>query len=339
MPDIATHPVTPPPFNHVLVTGGAGFIGSHLSEALLARGIKVTVIDNLSTGSRDNIAHLMPNPAFTFIEASVTDTALLNGIVPACDFVFHLAAAVGVELIVRDPIGVIETNVEGTTAVLRAASLSKTPVLLTSTSEVYGKNTYVPFAEDDDRVLGPTTKSRWCYAESKAVDEFLGLAYYRQRGLPVIIVRLFNTVGPRQTGQYGMVVPRFVRQALSGRPITVYGNGRQTRCFCHVQDVIRALLQLSATPAAAGEIFNVGSTEEVSILELAREVLEVTGSSSEIVFIPYDEAYEPGFEDMVRRVPSIQKIQKAIGWTPLLSLREIISDVAAYEQRHRGGEA
>lgn len=339
MPDIATHPVPPPTFSHVLVTGGAGFIGSHLSEALLARGIKVTVIDNLSTGSRDNIAHLMPNPAFTFIEASVTDTALLNDMVSACDFVFHLAAVVGVELIIRDPIGVIETNVEGTTAVLRAASLSKTPVLLTSTSEVYGKNTYAPFAEDDDRVLGPTTKSRWCYAESKAVDEFLALAYYRQRDLPVIIVRLFNTVGPRQTGQYGMVVPRFVRQALSGRPITVYGNGQQTRCFCHVQDVIRALLQLSATPAAAGEIFNVGSTEEVSILELAHQVLEVTGSSSEIVFVPYDEAYEPGFEDMVRRVPSIQKIQKAIGWTPLLSLREIISDVAAYEQRHRGGAA
>lgn len=325
-------------FNHVLVTGGAGFIGSHLSETLLAQGIKVTVIDNLSTGSRDNIAHLMSNPAFTFIEASITDSALLKEIVPQCDFVFHLAATVGVELIVRDPIGVIETNVEGTTAVLRAANLSKTPVLITSTSEVYGKNTYVPFAEEDDRLLGPTTKSRWSYAESKAVDEFLGLAYHRQHGLPVIIVRLFNTVGPRQTGQYGMVVPRFVRQALSGQPITVYGNGQQTRCFCHVQDVIRALFWLSATPAVMGEIFNVGSTEEVSILELAQRVRDVTGSRSEIVFIPYDEAYEPGFEDMVRRVPSIEKIQKAIGWRPILSLREIIRDVAAYERQQRGGE-
>lgn len=326
-------------FKHVLVTGGAGFIGSHLSEALLAQGIKVTVIDNLSTGSRDNIAHLMSDPAFAFIEASITDGALLKELVPQCDFVFHLAAAVGVELIVRDPISVIETNVEGTTAVLRAASLSQTPVLITSTSEVYGKNTYVPFAEEDDRLLGPTTKSRWSYAESKAVDEFLGLAYYRQRGLPVIIVRLFNTVGPRQTGQYGMVLPRFVRQALSGQPITVYGNGRQTRCFCHVQDVIRALLQLSVTPTVMGEIFNIGSTEEVSILELAEHVRDITGSSSEIVFIPYDEAYEPGFEDMVRRVPSIQKIQRAIGWRPLLSLREIIRDVAAYERQRRGGQA
>ncbi len=326
-------------FDEVLITGGAGFIGSHLAEALLAHGTRVTVIDNLSTGSRENIAHLLPHPGFTFIEDTITNPARLHEVLPRCAFVFHLAAAVGVELIVHDPIGVIETNVEGTTAVLRAAAMYQTPVLITSTSEVYGKGVQVPFAEEDDRVLGPTTKSRWCYAESKAVDEFLGLAYYRQRGLPVVIVRLFNTVGPRQTGQYGMVVPRFVRQALSGRPITVYGDGSQTRCFCNVQDVVRALLQLSTTPAAVGQIFNIGSTEEVSILQLAQTVRDVTGSKSEIVFIPYDEAYEPGFEDMARRVPDIRKIQEFTGWMPSLSLRETIAQIAAYEIPRLGGKA
>ncbi len=325
-------------FHHVLITGGAGFIGSHLAEALLAQGTRVTIIDNLSTGRLANIAHLLSNPALTFIEDTIANTTRLEEAMSTCDFVFHLAAAVGVELIVRDPIGVIETNVEGTMAVLRtAARCGNKPVLITSTSEVYGKGVQVPFSEEDDRVFGPTTKSRWCYAESKAVDEFLGLAYYRQRGLPVILVRLFNTVGPRQTGQYGMVVPRFVRQALSGQPITVYGSGEQTRCFCHVQDVVRALLHLSITPEAYGQIFNVGSTEEVSILELAQRVKDVTQSSSEIVFIPYDEAYEPGFEDMARRVPDTRKIQRLIGWMPRLLLREIIAHIAAYERRQTGG--
>ncbi len=315
-----------------LITGGAGFIGSHLAEALLAQGKSVVVIDNLSTGSLDNIAALLQHPRFTFIKDTIANTPLLHDVLARCEFVFHLAAAVGVELIVRDPIGVIETNVEGTMAVLRAAARYAIPVLITSTSEVYGKGIRVPFAEEDDRLLGPTTKSRWCYAESKAVDEFLGLAYYREQGLPVVIVRLFNTIGPRQTGQYGMVVPRFVRQALHGAPITVYGDGSQTRCFCNVQDVVRALIQLSVTPAAMGHIFNIGSTEEVRILDLAHMVREEARSASDIIFVPYDKAYEPGFEDMARRVPDIRKIQTMLGWTPQLSLRETLAQMIAYER-------
>jgi len=316
----------------ILITGGAGFIGSHLAETLISQGKRVIVIDNLATGSLDNIASLLHHPNFTFIEDTIAHLDLLHEVLPHCEFVFHLAAAVGVELIVRDPISVIETNIEGTMTVLRAAARHQTPVLITSTSEVYGKGVRVPFSEEDDRLLGPTTKSRWCYAESKAVDEFLGLAYQRKQGLPVTIVRLFNTVGPRQTGQYGMVVPRFVRQALQGKPMTVYGDGQQTRCFCNVQDVVRALIQLSRTPQAAGHIFNVGSTEEVSILSLAQTVREIAGSESEIVFIPYDEAYESGFEDMARRVPDIRKIQAMLGWTPRLSLRETIVQMVAYEK-------
>ncbi len=316
----------------ILITGGAGFIGSHLAETLIAEGKRVIVIDNLATGSLDNIAPLLKHPNFTFIEDTITHLELLHDVLPECEFVFHLAAAVGVKLIVRDPVWVIETNIEGTMAVLRAAARYQTPVLITSTSEVYGKGVRVPFSEEDDRLLGPTTKSRWCYAESKAVDEFLGLAYQREHGLPVTIVRLFNTVGPRQTGQYGMVVPRFVRQALQGKPITVYGDGQQTRCFCNVQDVVHALIQLSRTPEAAGHIFNVGSTEEVSILTLAQTVREITGSHSEIIFVSYDEAYEPGFEDMARRVPDIRKIQTMLGWTPRLSLRETIAQMVAYEK-------
>lgn len=319
-----------------LVTGGCGFIGSHLAEALLDRGDRVTVVDDLSTGRLDNVAHLVGRPDFRVAIETITDEAAMDRLVSACDIIYHLAAAVGVELIVSDPVRVIETNIVGSGAVLRVAARYRKRVVLASTSEVYGKSEAVPFGEDADRVLGPTTRSRWCYACSKAMDEFLALAYHKSEGLPVVVARLFNTVGPRQTGRYGMVVPRLVRQALAGQPLTVYGDGQQTRCFCHVADVVRALAGLGRAPGAVGEVFNVGSTEEVTIEALARRVLALTGSGSEIIYVPYDEAYEAGFEDMRRRVPDIAKVERCLGWRPRATLDDILRDVIAHEARASG---
>jgi UDP-glucose 4-epimerase len=320
--------------NHYLITGGAGFIGSHLAEALLARGDAVTIIDDLSTGRMANIAHLQDNENFAFAIDTVTNAMVMDHLVSRCDAVFHLAAAVGVQLIVENPVHTIETNILGTEAVLQAAARYRRPLLIASTSEVYGKGVQIPFNEEDDRVLGSTTKSRWAYAESKAVDEFLALAYHKSHDLPTTIVRLFNTIGPRQTGRYGMVAPRFVQQALRGDPITVYGDGSQSRCFCNVADVVRALAALIAPPdagaATAGEVFNVGSTEEITILDLARKVLTLTGRDpGDVRFIPYDEAYEPGFEDMQRRVPDTRKIKNAIGWQPTIPLDQTLRQIIA----------
>lgn len=313
-----------------LITGGAGFIGSHLAETLLTDGHAVTVIDNLSTGRFENIAHLEEHPRFRFAIEDVRNETVMDRLVSECNIIFHLAAAVGVNLIVESPIHTIETNVKGTEMVLRIARRYRRKVLLASTSEVYGKGMKVPFSEDDDRVLGSTLKSRWSYATSKALDEFLALAYHKEIGLPVVIFRLFNTVGPRQTGHYGMVLPRFVRWALRGEPIQVYGDGQQTRCFASVFDVVRAITALADTPAAVGQVYNVGSGEEVTIYELAVRICERTGSSSKIELIPYHKAYEEGFEDMRRRVPDTSKIQAAVGWQPTLSLTEIIDSVVGY---------
>lgn len=322
--------------SHVLITGGAGFIGSHLAEALLARGGTVTVIDDLSTGRFENIEPLIGHPRFRFAIDTITHALVMDRLASECDVIIHLAAAVGVELIVHDPVRTIETNVLGTHSVLQAAARYRRKVLITSTSEVYGKGVRVPFAEDDDRLLGPTTRARWSYSDSKAVDEFLGLAYYKQHELPVVVVRLFNTVGPRQSGQYGMVIPRFVGQALSGQPLTVYGDGQQTRCFCNVRDVVAALMGLIECPSAVGEVFNVGSTDEVSIVALARHILALTDRPPEnIIFVPYAQAYEPGFEDMQRRVPDISKIRRTIGWVPTVSLDETLRQVI---QNHRARE-
>src|SRR5215213_740036 len=285
----------------VLITGGAGFIGSHLSEAYLARGDAVLVLDDLSTGSIDNIRHLRQHPRFQATVESVHNHPVTAELIDQCDVVFHLAAAVGVKLIVESPVRTIETNVHGTEVVLAQANKKKKKVLIASTSEVYGLSDRVPFREDGPLVMGPTTKGRWSYACSKAIDEFLALAYWRERSLPTVVVRLFNTVGPRQTGRYGMVIPSFVKQALEGRPITVYGDGTQTRCFAHVGDVVGALIKLMDHPEAVGQVFNIGSDEEVTIAELARRVKALTGSASEIVLVPYAEAYEQGFEDMPRR--------------------------------------
>jgi UDP-glucose 4-epimerase len=321
---------------HALVTGGAGFIGSHLSEALLAHGYEVTVLDDLSTGRYENITHLAAEPAFRFVEGTVTDSSLVERLTRDADIVFHMAAVVGVELIVSDPVHVIETNVMGTQSVLSAAARLGRKVLIASTSEIYGKNERIPFREDDDRLLGPTTRSRWSYATSKAIDEFLGLAYHQKHGLPVVVSRFFNTVGPRQTGRYGMVVPRFVQQALKGESITVYGDGLQSRCFCDVADVVRAILGLAESPAAVGQVFNIGSGEEVTILDLARKVLTMTGtngvSEDRIRFVPYSEAYQPGFEDMRRRVPDTSKIRRLTRWEPRISLEETLGRIIAYYQ-------
>ncbi len=313
-----------------LITGGAGFIGSHLSEALLAAGHEVTIIDDLSTGRFSNIQHLVEDPRFHFAIESITNETVMDRLVSECDLIYHLAAAVGVELIVKDPVHVIETNILGSHAVLRVANRYRKKVLLASTSEIYGKNDTIPFREDDDRVLGPTTRSRWSYSTSKAVDEFLALAYHRQKGLPTVIFRLFNTIGPRQTGRYGMVVPRFVRQALAGEPITVYGDGRQSRCFTDVEDVVRATIGLAEEPRAVGEVFNVGGSEEITIGDLAQKVRRLTDSRSEIVFIPYEEAYEAGFEDMQRRVPDITKVSRLIGYCPQVGLDESLRRIIAY---------
>jgi nucleoside-diphosphate-sugar epimerase len=315
-----------------LITGGAGFIGSHLAERLLQRGDTVVVLDNLSTGSMENIRHLKSSERMSYHLDSIENRQLLAELVDDADVIVHLAAAVGVKLIVESPVRTIETNVNGTQHILEAACKKRKLVLTASTSEVYGKNTNVPFREDADLVLGPTTKGRWSYAASKALDEFLALAYWKEKKLPVIVVRLFNTVGPRQTGRYGMVLPNFVQAALDAKPISVYGNGQQCRCFCDVRDTVEALTRLIDTPRSVGEVINVGNTEEISIEALARLVKERTRSSSPIEFIPYDQAYEPGFEDMMRRVPSVEKLHALTGFRPQISLNEIIDRVTAYFQ-------
>ncbi|HKG14185.1 MAG TPA: GDP-mannose 4,6-dehydratase [Pyrinomonadaceae bacterium] len=314
----------------VLITGGAGFIGSHLSDAYVERGDEVYVIDDLSTGSFENIAHLKKHPRFRYTIDSVHNQPVVAELIDQCDVVFHLAAAVGVKLIVESPVRTIETNVRGTEVVLAQANKKKKKVLVASTSEVYGLSNDVPFREDGNLVMGATTKGRWSYACSKAIDEFLALAYWREKKLPTIVVRLFNTVGPRQTGQYGMVIPTFVRQALAGRPVTVYGTGEQTRCFGYVKDVVGALVALMDRDEAVGEVFNIGSDEEVSINQLAEKVRGLTGSKSEIVRVPYDEAYEEGFEDMPRRVPDISKVGALVGFKPTVTLEEILHSVIEY---------
>ena len=307
-----------------LITGGAGFIGSHLAEHLLAQGHDVSILDNLSTGSIENIAHLKGRPGFDYTIDSVSNGPLVAELIDRSDTVFHLAAAVGVKLIVEQPVHTIETNVHGTEVVLKHASKKKKLVFIASTSEVYGKSVDVPFREDADLVLGPSEKHRWAYACSKLIDEFLALAYWKERRLPVVVVRLFNTVGPRQTGQYGMVLPNFVRQALAGEPITVFGDGTQSRSFTFVGDVVDALVKLALEPRAVGHVFNIGNTEEITIGDLAKRVRMVTSSRSPIRNIPYDEAYEAGFEDMPRRVPDIAKIRQLIGFQPRVPLDDII---------------
>ncbi len=315
---------------NMLITGGAGFIGSHLAEALLAQGHHVTAVDDLSTGRLANLEGVAEHPNFQFIYESITNETVMDRVASTSQVIFHLAAAVGVELIVKDPVRTLETNINGSEVMLRLARRYRTKILIASTSEVYGKSTAIPFREDADRVMGPTTKSRWSYAESKAIDEFLALAYHKQFGLPIIICRFFNTVGPRQTGTYGMVIPRLVEQALAGQPLTVYGSGQQTRCFCNVRDTVRAVVGLALEPKAVGGIYNVGSQEEVSIRELAERVRTRAGSPSEIVCVPYDEAYEVGFEDMQRRVPALDKVHAMIGWAPTVALDETLDEVIAY---------
>jgi UDP-glucose 4-epimerase len=313
----------------ILITGGAGFIGSHLAEALLDARHEVYVLDDLSTGSIDNIAHLKTRPGFHYTIDTVFNDHLVAELVDRADVVFHLAAAVGVKLIVQEPVHTIETNVHGTEVILRHAAKKKKLVFIASTSEVYGKSASVPFREDADLVMGATTRHRWAYACSKALDEFLALAYWKEKKLPIIVVRFFNTVGPRQTGQYGMVVPTFVKQALAGDPITVFGDGTQSRSFTYVGDVVEALLKLMVEPRAIGHVFNIGNTEEVSIKALAEQIKQATSSQSTIVTIPYDQAYEAGFEDMPRRVPDLSKINSLIGYRPKVGLKEIIQRVVA----------
>jgi UDP-glucose 4-epimerase len=323
-----------PSKRRALITGGAGFIGSHLAELLLADGCEVFVLDDLSTGAIQNVAHLRDRPDFHLVVDSVLSPAVVNELVYKCDVVYHLAAAVGVRLIVEQPVHTLVTNVQGTETVLEFCNRFGKRVLVASTSEVYGDpRDDEPFVENARRVYGPTTQRRWAYADSKAMDEFLALAYHQERGLDCVIVRLFNTVGPRQSGQYGMVIPRFVQNALAGRPLEIHGDGSQSRCFCHVSDTIRALRDLVDTPATSGEIFNVGSTERIGILELARRVLERTESSSELVFVPYDQVYGQGIEDMLHRKPSIEKIRAAVGWRPSLDLDRILADVIDWARR------
>lgn len=313
-----------------LITGGAGFIGSHLAEELLRRGEVVSIIDDLSTGRLENVEHLMTSPRFSIAVESILNETVMDRLVSECDIVYHLAAAVGVELIVSKPVEVIQTNILGTDTVLRLANRYLKKVVITSTSEIYGKSDKVPFKENDDRVLGPTTKNRWSYSSSKAIDEFLALAYHKEKKLEVIIVRLFNTVGPRQTGRYGMVIPRLVVQALRGEPMTVYNDGSQIRCFAYVSDVVNAILGLVNHPNAVGQIFNIGNDEAISIKDLAYKIKEKTKSDSEIRFIPYDEVYEEGFEDMSIRIPDLSKIKALIGYQPSVNLDGILDHVIEY---------
>lgn len=317
---------------HILITGGAGFIGSHLCELLVQHGHYVTAIDDLSTGRIENIHHLRPLPSFQFVRENILNAQVLDRLCSQADIIIHLAAAVGVQLIVENPVRTIHTNILGTEAVLATANRYNCKVLIASTSEVYGKGAKVPFSEEDDCLIGPTSHSRWSYAASKTVDEFLGLAYHREFGLPVVIMRFFNTIGPRQTGRYGMVVPRFVRQALRGEALTVYGDGKQSRCFADVSDVIGAIVQLAEHPEAINQVFNIGNTEEITILDLAKKVIQLTGSASTINMIPYDEAYAPGFEDMRRRVPSLQKVHKLIGYTPRCTLDDTLHKIIEHEK-------
>ncbi|MCL6566527.1 MAG: GDP-mannose 4,6-dehydratase [Acidobacteriia bacterium] len=313
-----------------LITGGAGFIGSHLAELLLERGHSVLLLDDLSTGSIENIRHLKANGRLQYFLDSIANRQLLAELVDESDVILHLAAAVGVRLIVESPVRTIETNIEGTQRVLDAACKKKKLVFLASTSEVYGKSNQVPYREDDDLVLGPTSKSRWSYAASKAVDEFLGLAYWREKKVPVVIGRFFNTVGPRQTGRYGMVLPNFVRQALDGEPITVFGTGKQSRCFCDVRDAVEAVYRLVSTDAAIGEVVNIGNDREITIEQLAHLVKQRTGSTSPIQYVPYEQAYEPGFEDMMRRVPALEKLERLTGFRPQVPLETIVDRVVQY---------
>jgi len=319
-----------------LITGGAGFIGSHLAEVLLKQDHRVLVIDNLSTGSIDNISHLFKNSNFHFARASITDKIVLDRLSSLSDIIIHLAAVVGVELIVKNTIHTIETNIIGTQEVLRSAHRYRCRVLIASSSEVYGKGNIMPFNEDDDVILGSTSKSRWAYAESKMIDESLSLAYKREHGLDVVLFRLFNTVGPRQTGQYGMVIPRFIQQAIKNDPITVFGDGTQMRCFCDVRDVVRAIIGLANNQKASGQLFNIGSQEEISIMELAERVKKRTGSKSQIQKISYSDAYADGFEDMLRRIPDIERIKSSIGWEPKYTLDEILDAIIAYEKSKIG---
>ncbi len=320
----------------VLVTGGAGFIGSHLAERLLKDGNKVVIIDNLSTGSLKNIASFRDNPGLEFITGDILDIKLMESLVERCDAVFHLAAAVGVKLIAEDPVHTIETNIGGTEIVLNIANKFRKKTLIASSSEVYGKSEAVPFREDDDIVLGSTSLSRWAYACSKAIDEFLGVAFYRQYKLDVVIGRFFNTIGPRQTGQYGMVVPRFVRAALKNEPVIIYGTGRQTRCFCYVGDLVEAIISLMNCDLAVGKVFNIGTNEEISITELADKVIGLTGSRSEKQFVPYEVAYGRPIEDMMRRVPSVERIAQTVGWKPKTNLNEILRLVIEHEKLSMG---
>ncbi len=315
---------------HVLITGGAGFIGSHLADLYLFQGEKVTIIDDLSTGSLSNIEHLRVHKNFHFAIETIMNETVMDRLISECDVIFHLAAAVGVELIINHQVQAIETNINGTDMVLRIANRYKKKTLIASTSEVYGKAEKFPFSETDDSVFGPTINSRWSYACSKAIDEFLALAYYKEKKLPVVITRLFNTVGPRQTGQYGMVIPRFVNQALKNEPITVYGDGQQSRCFCHVKEVCQAFSLLMENPEVEGEVVNIGSDQEITILDLAKKIKSLTGSLSEIRIIPYDQAYAKGFEDMNRRLPDISKAHRLIGYEPKISLDQILEDVISY---------
>ncbi|MFC2043372.1 GDP-mannose 4,6-dehydratase [Chloroflexota bacterium] len=317
---------------NILVTGGAGFIGSHLCETLIESGHRVVAMDDLSTGSLDNIQHLDGAPEFQFVRETIMNSLMLDRLASDADTIIHLAAAVGVKLIVENPVRTITTNIMGTEAVLSAANRYDCKVLIASSSEVYGKGVQVPFREDDDRLMGSTSHSRWSYAASKAVDEFLGLAYHQQYGLPVVILRFFNTVGARQTGRYGMVVPRFVRQALLGQPLTLYGDGQQSRCFADVADVTCAVVKLMDHPSAVGSVYNIGSTEEITIHDLAKRIITLTNSASEIQYIPYDHAYAPGFEDMQRRVPSLEKINRLIGYEPQYPLDNILKRVIDYEK-------
>jgi UDP-glucose 4-epimerase len=318
-----------------LITGGAGFIGSHLTERLLSEDHSVVILDDLSTGNSANIEHLRRNPNLHFVRDTVCNEMIVNQLVQSADVVYHLAAAVGVKLVAEEPVRTIRTTIHGTEVVLAAAHRFGKPVLITSSSEVYGKGSRVPFSEDDDVVMGATSYSRWCYAYSKAIDEFMGLAYHKESGLPVVLVRLFNTVGPRQVGMYGMVLPRFVEAALAGRPLTVYGDGKQTRCFGHVHDVVGALVKLMATEGVAGRVFNLGGTREISINELAARVIELAGSSSRIEHIPYEQAYGRPFDDLVRRVPKLDRIKEAIGYRATYDTDQIIKSVIEYQRSQR----